>query len=39
MYIKLLISLLASIVVDREFEPRSGKTKDYQIGIAVSPLG
>ena len=26
-------SVLASSVVDRGFEPRSGHTKDYKIGI------
>ena len=25
--------MVASSVVDREFEPRSGQTKDYKIGI------
>jgi hypothetical protein len=28
-----MISLLAASAVDRVFEPRSGQTKDYQIGI------
>ena len=28
----LLVSVLASSVVDRGFEPRSGQTKDYKIG-------
>ena len=28
-----MISVLTSSVVDREFEPRSGQTKDYKIGI------
>ena len=28
-----MVSLLTSSVVDREFEPRSGLTKDYKIGI------
>jgi hypothetical protein len=28
-----MVSLLASIEVDRGFEPRSGETKDYKIGI------
>jgi hypothetical protein len=28
-----MISVLASSVVDRGFEPRSGQTKDYKIGI------
>jgi hypothetical protein len=27
------VSVLASSVVDRGFEPRSGQTKDYKIGI------
>jgi hypothetical protein len=27
-----MISVLASSVVDRELEPRSGQTKDYKIG-------
>ena len=27
-----MVSKLASSVVDREFEPRSGQTKDYEIG-------
>ena len=27
-----MISVLASSVVDRELEPRSGQTKDYTIG-------
>jgi hypothetical protein len=27
-----IISMLASSVADRVFEPRSGKTKDYKIG-------
>jgi hypothetical protein len=26
-------TMLASSVVDRGFEPRSGQTKDYEIGI------
>jgi hypothetical protein len=29
----LMVSMLASSVVDRGFEPRSGLTKDYEIGI------
>jgi hypothetical protein len=29
----IMVSLLTSSVVDREFEHRSGKTKDYKIGI------
>jgi hypothetical protein len=28
-----MISVLASSVVDRGFEPRSGQTKDHKIGI------
>jgi hypothetical protein len=28
-----MVSMLASSTVDRGFEPRSGKTKDYKIGI------
>ena len=28
-----MVSVLASSVVDRGFEPRLGQTKDYQIGI------
>jgi hypothetical protein len=28
-----IVSVLASSAVDREFEPRSGQTKDYEIGI------
>ena len=28
-----MVSVLASIAVDRGFEPRSGQTKDYEIGI------
>ena len=28
-----IISMLASSAVDRGFEPRSGQTKDYEIGI------
>jgi hypothetical protein len=28
-----MVSLLASSAVDRRFEPRSGQTKDYKIGI------
>jgi hypothetical protein len=27
-----MVSVLASTVVDRRFEPRSGQTKDYKIG-------
>ena len=29
----IIVSVLASSVVDRGFEPRLGQTKDYQIGI------
>ena len=28
-----MVSVLASSTVDRGFEPRSGQTKDYNIGI------
>ena len=28
-----MVSMLASSAVDRGFEPRSGLTKDYKIGI------
>ena len=28
-----MVSVLASSVVDRGFDPRSGQTKDYEIGI------
>ena len=28
-----MVSVLASSVVDRGFEPRSGQTKDFKIGI------
>jgi hypothetical protein len=28
-----MVSMLASSTVDRGFEPRSGQTKDYKIGI------
>ena len=28
-----MVSMLASSAVDRGFEPRSGQTKDYKIGI------
>ena len=28
-----MVSVLASNVVDREFEPRSGQTEDYKIGV------
>jgi hypothetical protein len=29
----IMVSMLASSAVDRGFEPRSGQTKDYKIGI------
>jgi hypothetical protein len=32
-YLSSMVSLLASSVVDRGFEPRSGHTEDYKIGI------
>jgi hypothetical protein len=28
-----MVSMVTSSVVDREFEPRSGQTKDYEIDI------
>jgi hypothetical protein len=28
-----MVSVLASSVVDRGFDPRSGQTKDYKIGM------
>jgi hypothetical protein len=28
-----MVSVLAASVVNREFEPRSGQTKNYKIGI------
>ena len=28
-----MVSMLASSAIDRGFEPRSGQTKDYKIGI------
>ena len=28
-----MVSVLSSSAVDREFEPRSGQNKDYEIGI------
>ena len=31
----LMVSVLASSAVDRGFEPRSGQTKDFTIGIYV----
>ena len=33
-----MVSVLAASSVDREFEPRSGKTKDYELVFVVSPL-
>ena len=33
----ILVSVLASSVVDRGFEPRSGQIKDYKIGICCFP--
>ena len=30
-----MVSVLTSSVVDRGFEPRSGQTKDYEIGIML----
>jgi hypothetical protein len=33
-----MVSVLASIVVDHGFEPWSGQTKDYEIGFNASPL-
>ena len=32
-----MVSVLASSAVDRGFEPRSGQTKDYKIGICCFP--
>ena len=32
-----MVSVLASSEVDRVFEPRSGQTKDYKIGIWCFP--
>jgi hypothetical protein len=32
-YSVVMVSVLASSEVDRGFEPRSGQTKDYKIGI------
>jgi hypothetical protein len=29
----IIVSMLTSSAVDRGFEPRSGQTKDYEIGI------
>jgi hypothetical protein len=34
----IMVSVLASSAVDHGFEPRSGQTKDYKIGIVTSPL-
>ena len=31
-----MVSVLASSAVDRGFEPRSGQTKDYKIGMYCS---
>ena len=28
-----MVSMLALVAVDRRFDPRSGQTKDYKIGI------
>jgi hypothetical protein len=28
-----MVNVLASRAIDREFEPRSGQTKDYAIGM------
>ena len=33
-----MLIVLASSVVGRVFEPRSGQTKDYEIGICCFPL-
>jgi hypothetical protein len=33
-----MVSVLASSVVDRGFEPRSGQIKDYTIGMCCFPL-
>jgi hypothetical protein len=32
-----MVSVFASSAVDRGFEPRSGQTKDYKIGICCLP--
>jgi hypothetical protein len=32
-----MVSVLASSAVDRGFKPRSGQTKDYEIGICCFP--
>ena len=34
-----MIRMLASSVVDRWFEPRSGQTKDYKIGVCCFSAG
>ena len=34
-----MVSMLASCAVDREFEHRSDQIKDHKIGIFASPLG
>lgn len=34
----IMVTILTLSAEDHEFESRSGKIKDYQIGIAVSPL-
>jgi hypothetical protein len=31
-------SIMNRYIIDRGFEPRSGQTKDYEIGIVASPL-
>jgi membrane associated rhomboid family serine protease len=33
-----MVSVLASSAVDRGFDPRSGQTKDYNIGFVDSSL-
>ena len=33
-----LVNVLYSSAVDREFEPWSGQTKDYEIGMFSPPL-
>jgi hypothetical protein len=32
-----MVSMLSSTAVDRGFEPQSGQTKDYKIGICCFP--
>ena len=32
-----MVNVLVSSAVDREFEPQSGQTKDYEIGICCFP--